>query len=52
MELFDQTGRLITSQEIGARTGQLNASKLSEGLYVLKVVTDAGVRALQVKATR
>lgn len=52
IELFDQTGRLIMSQQTGARTGQLNANMLPEGLYILKIITDAGVCALQVKATR
>ncbi|MEQ8703293.1 MAG: T9SS type A sorting domain-containing protein [Phaeodactylibacter sp.] len=52
MELFDQTGRLITSHAPNARAGQLNARFLPEGLYVLKIITDAGTQTMQVKATR
>jgi hypothetical protein len=52
MELFDQTGRLVSSCAPNARNGQLNANVLPAGLYLLKVKTDKGVQVMKIQATR
>lgn len=52
MQLFDQTGRLLIRQLPNARNGQLNASTLPQGLYLLKIKTDKGVQTIKVIATR
>ena len=52
LELYDQTGKLVLSHAPNARAGQLNANNLPAGIYALKVITDAGVWTVQVKATR
>jgi hypothetical protein len=52
MELFDQAGRLVDSYAPNARSGQLNASALPAGLYLLKVKTDKGLQVMKIQATR
>ena len=52
LELFDQAGRLVDSYAPNARSGQLNASALPAGLYLLKVKTDKGLQVMKIQATR
>jgi hypothetical protein len=52
MQLFDQTGRLLISQQTNARNGQLDASALPQWLYLLKIKTDKSVQTIKVQATR
>lgn len=52
LELFDQTGRILASHKAGGQSTQINISSLPDGLYVLRIVTDAGVIARQIGITR
>jgi len=44
MELYDVQGRLLQSVIINDTAGALNISQRSQGIYFLKIRTDAGVK--------
>lgn len=52
MELFDQSGKIVSASQPRHRYGWLNVSHLPTGVYSLKVTTDAGVKAMQVQVSR
>jgi len=48
IEVFDVTGRLITSDAVKNNSAEINLSHLSDGVYSLKVSTGANVKYIKV----
>ncbi len=43
MQLFDMQGRLLVEQELHSGSGRLNLSGYSEGVYLVKFLSDEGI---------